>query len=191
VALPVVSTGANINQVKVGDFQFDWVKDNLKIGSYSGRGKNLLVYQANTSGANTIKVAISTPQGVPVAVNQLIIPVGQPKLVFYREDPLAGTIYNQALSGTFNLTSPEVTFRIEPYFFSAASVLKKSLNYHWAINDQKIISNPDNQQLVTFAAPEKGGGKNTITISVDNPNAIFQAAKNNLAITFNQSNIGF
>jgi len=191
VALPVVSTGASINQVKVSDFQFDWVKDNLKIGSYSGRGKNLLVYRADTSGANIIKVTISTPAGIAVTTNQIILPVSQPKLVFYKEDPLAGTTYNQSLSGTFNLTSPEVTLRVEPYFFSAASVLRKSLNYNWQINNQKIISNPDNQQLVTFAAPEAGSGNNTVAIKVDNPDAIFQTAKNSLAITFDKSNVGF
>jgi len=191
VALPVINTGSSINEVKINDFQFDWTKDNNKIGSYSGRGKNLLIYQADTSGANVIKVTISTPQGIPVAASQIVLPVGQPKLVFYKEDPLAGTTYNHALSGTFNLTSPEVTLRAEPYFFSTASVFKKTLSYNWKINDQKIVSNPDDQQLVTLVAPEEGGGENTLSINVDSPSAIFQTAKNKLTVTFNQSNTGF
>lgn len=192
VALPVVNTGDSINQVKVNDFQFDWVKDGLKIGSYSGRGKNSLIYQANTSGSNVIKVTISTPAGIPVASSQLSLPVKQPKLVFYEEDPLAGPLSNQSLGKTFNLTAPEVTLRIEPFFFSTASVLKRRLNYNWTINDQKVVSNPDNQQLVTFATPEEGGsGTNIVNINVDSPDKLFQEAKSSLSITFNKSPIGF
>jgi hypothetical protein len=192
VALPAVSTGSSINQVKVGDFRFQWEKDGQVVSNASGVGQNVLLYKAATEEANTIKVTISNPiTGDVEATKQLVLPVSNPRLVFYREDPLAGTEYHHALSSNFNLNKSEITVRAEPYFFSRGSVQGGQLSYLWSINNKKIISNTSDQQLVTFASPSQGSGQNQVQLEVNNLGSAFQSAKNLFQITFNQQQVSF
>jgi hypothetical protein len=190
--LPAVSTGSSINQVKVGDFRFQWEKDGQVVSNASGVGQNVLLYKAATEEANTIKVTISNPiTGDVEATKQLVLPVSNPRLVFYREDPLAGTEYHHALSSNFNLNKSEITVRAEPYFFSRGSVQGGQLSYLWSINNKKIISNTSDQQLVTFASPSQGSGQNQVQLEVNNLGSAFQSAKNLFQITFNQQQVSF
>ena len=108
--------------------------------------------------------------------------------VFYRDDPLGGTLFNQALNGSYTLAAPEVTLRAVPFFFTLADVTAKRLSYNWQMNQSKVITDASDQQLATFAPPAEGSGANTITVSAENLASIFQTAKNNLKLSFGQAN---
>jgi hypothetical protein len=122
----------------------------------------------------------------------ITINIKDPSLVLYEDEPLTGTSYHQAITGTYNLTKPEVTMLVEPYYFSRTAAASNQISYSWLLNGKNIISNPSNPRQITFAIPESSGtGENSVELTAENNDNTFQTAKNNLLIKFGFKNASF
>ncbi len=181
IALPQIQT----NNKKLPDQEliFEWFKDGRKLSSFSGQGKNKITYISDTGGNNIIDIIIKTLDGREKANRRLSVPINSPKIVLYEEDPLTGTRTGQAISDIYHLNKPEVTILAEPYLFPTATVLNNTLNFEWLVNNQKIVTNPDDQRLVTFVAPEGGISDHQIQVTASNLANFIQTAKKALTIS--------
>lgn len=190
VALPNFVTAGG-KKIKTEELNFAWVKDLKNISSQSGPGQNILTYTAEASGSNRISVTVSTRDGSLTDERNLTINVSPPKLVLYEDDPLTGVTYHQALGQELNLDQPEISIVAEPFFFDWTAGLEKKIDYDWRLNDKKIISNPAEQKVATFAVPEGGQGSNLITVLAKNTKNTLQSARRNLVIKFGQWEFNF
>lgn len=190
VAVPDFRTAGG-KRLKTEELKFEWVKDLKVISTASGLGKNILRFTAEGSGANQITVAVSWPKGELKVEKSLTVAITAPKLVLFEDDPLTGITYHRAVSQELNLAKPEITLVAEPFFFDQAAVGAKKIDYDWRLNGRKIVSQPMDQRLATFAVPEGGQGENIIEVLAKNTGNVLQSARRRLIIKFNQLGFDF
>ena len=89
-------------------------------------------------------------------------------LLVYSQDPLQGEILDQALSGTFNLGTQEVTLKAEPYYFANESVGNGSLSYDWTLNSQETTGPDTARGLLTLRQTSSGAGSAQIGVTLQN-----------------------
>jgi len=195
VALPTVTGGTAINRVAVNDFYFEWSKDGKRIGDANGVGKNRLYVRVDPTAGNVIAVTLSEPaSGVALATGRLALPLTEPLIRFYEENPLGGPEFTRALGEKQALAGPDLTLRAEPFFFDEAALV--GLNYRWTINGQTAVTDPSDPRLITFVMPEGevgagpdatvGAGEAVVNLAVSHPLKIWQIAKRALTLSFNQ-----
>jgi hypothetical protein len=193
-----VTALANINnaagqKMRTEDLNFSWIKDHRDIGSASGIGKNSLSFTVGAEDkAVEVKVRVKTKDEELAAEKTLVIPIKEPRLVLYEEEPLTGTSYHHAIGASYNLTQPEVTVRVEPYYFSREAFTRNTINFAWLLNGKSIVSNPSDPHQITFVTPEEAGtGENLVELTAENSTNVLQAAKTSLLIKFGLKNSSF
>ncbi len=130
---------------------YDWRLNDQSLDNQSGLGKQTIMFQGSLLyGKDTISVTVSTKDHVLAADGQLTIQTQNPNIIFYEDDPLSGTIYENALSDTYFLKKPEITIRAEPYFISTPLLLPGKINAGWLINNIKTAGNPTFPRIITL-----------------------------------------
>jgi len=64
-----------------------------------------------------ITVDVQTLDGRFKASQSVMFSFHQPKIVFYKSDPLLGIMFGKAITSNFNLKGDEVTFFVQPFVF--------------------------------------------------------------------------
>ncbi len=137
----------------------------------SGLGRNTLYVTGNQlEGDQDIAVDILRSNGLRSAHAEITIPAEAPQLLLYKNDPLRGTLYNQALTGTVQLTDTETTILAEPYFLSGGVRQPNLVLYEWALNDNDITPQAKDQYLVTLRQSAGQSGQAKLTASMQNSN---------------------
>jgi hypothetical protein len=110
------------------------------------------------------------------------IPGYNPKIVFYEQQPLLGTLFNRGLTSTHTATGNTFSLRAVPYYFSTDNYINKDLVYTWIVKNQVVPTSaePTNIELV-----KAGTGKEDFSVSlrIQNPKRILQEGKINSMIT--------
>jgi hypothetical protein len=181
IALPWIE-GAGGNPTPAEQLWFWWYKDGAALKELSGLGKNTFSYIANSSGANQIAVIVRDRAYQELAKAAISVPVSQPKVLFYKKDPVLGALNHLALVGDFRLTSSETAFLAEPFFFNTG----QRLQYAWKLADQKGVPDTDNPRGITISLPPGSGeGSNVLDLTVSNADNPLQVAKQKINLIFN------
>lgn len=160
---------------------YNWSVDFKNKPDVSGLGKRtFLLKSAQIFQENKISVMVSNYDRSITAEKNISIKIGQPKIIFYEENPLEGTRYNIVLQKDFQLTVEEVIIRAEPYFFSRKNLEK--LSYEWTMNGRKIL--PETFSNILSLVRGEQSGKSVIGLKINNPINIMQFAENSLNINF-------
>lgn len=180
-ALPhIVVDGAEVSS---SNLIFDWERNFSNVQGASGYGKNSFSFRsAEIFGEDNISVAVSTYSRNITAQSRIRIKMGEPKIIFYKNKPIEGVLYNNALNGEIQLNDSEISVKAEPFFFSKRNM--KSLKYEWTMNGEKISSD-EAPNIVTLRA-EGGTGSANIGLRMSNPINILQFAEKFLRINYGQ-----
>lgn len=166
------------------DLNFQWQRDGQVLSRSSGLGKDNITFTSGKTGeTHQIEVQVIDKKGLRQSASTEI-KIGQPTLVIYQNDPLIGINYGRAISGDLNLSQPEISLQAEPYFFSLREVSEQKLDYRWQLDNKRVVPNPVDNRLITFAAPSGTTGDNLIKLEVLNLNNVFQTAAKQFRINF-------
>lgn len=185
-ALPTVGSNVKIIALsEIKNLEYWWRLDDYELPDYSGLNKNSFNFKVTkTAGGSHLVRLIVKSGGQNVASRTLEIPVVNPLLAFYEQDPLLGEIFHKSFAGTFNLPKSEITFVAEPFFFSHNAV--NNLQYTWMLNNQKVAADNAGGRVITFVTPSAGGqGTNEIKLLAENPENALQYIQNSFSVIFN------
>lgn len=179
VAVPnFVSSNGNSFDSK--NLIYQWKKDWKILGKYSGYGKNTLVLDGNQILTDTIiSVEVETTDGSIKSQKRITISNYDPEIIFYKEDPLLGVMYEKAITNRFDLNDEEIIIKVAPFFFSN----KDNLKYNWSMNNKKL-TDLEEQDFIILRQGEDTGITN-LSLEIQNLDKIMQFARNSFNISFN------
>lgn len=122
------SSGVRLNP---STLVYTWRLGNQVLTTDSGIGKSVLTAVAPQRYRDAlISVTVTSSNGAIVAKESTLLQPTDPLVRIYRTDPLLGTDFTHALTGTYSLTGSEESFRAVPYFFGAPPSLA------WTVSGQ-------------------------------------------------------
>lgn len=164
-----------------GNMAYTWKSNGNTVQSASGYNKDSYSFKNDPLNKNEdISVVVSSVDGKYNATKNIIIPIIEPKIIFYKKSPTEGVIYNKALVNGSFMEENEMTVVAEPYFL-ALKGNEASFVYNWKINDEKVAT-PLKKTEITIR-PSARGGYATISLTMENLRTLFQQAKGELKIT--------
>ncbi len=176
---------AKSGKVPAKDLVYSWKKAYVSDPNNSGIGKNIYFYRGTyTFNSNVIETSVSTPDGTLSLKKQTVIPIYEPKIIFYERKPLEGIRYENALGGTFSIKESEVTLRAEPYFFSFLNADNNGAVFSWRLDGKKLEINPDKKAEFTLRKPAGGSGHADISLEIKNSGYDLQTTKKNINLLY-------
>lgn len=180
-AIPDFTTnGAKVSKENI---IYTWEKDNEVIQSISGQGKDSAQFLGKLiSRPFTVTVTAESVNSNIKARKKITINPIEPTVVLYENNPVQGSIFEKALSGTFNFDREEVGITAIPYFFSAQNRSDSSLKFSWFENGAKIGDDLFGSDLIYTNIGRAKSGISNLQISVDHVQNILQSGNNGFRV---------
>ena len=170
------------------DIIYTWKRNGSLVQSVSGRGKSSAVFPSPTLfGTDTIEVVASALGGAKEGGARVVIPSIEPVLTLYKNHPLFGISYNQALEEAESMPDTEMSFSAVPYFAEAEGPNDPALNYSWSINGIDIGTDESRRNALTINA-DKSNGLARIALSVTHAVNLFMQSSGSWEVTLGASN---
>lgn len=195
-SLPVVQSTVEVSaiphifskgkELPVSSLVYEWFVNYKKNINKSGTGKQSFDFNMERFDDYVITLKISSADNNAKYEKSVRFSAWDfnPKIIFYKEDPLEGPNYSRALAGEYKMENSEIGVRAEPYFFSNSGARK--INYGWTINGGSVKT--ESLPNVLFLRTAGGSGSSLVNVSAKNPINIFQAAENFLSVIFGEQN---
>ncbi len=178
-ALPnfVNSSGQKISADKL---IYKWTEDSKVRGNQSGYGKKTISLEGpQTNRSKRITVEVQSMDGTLKAKKIISVRSQSPQIIFYKEDPLLGTLYNTALKDEYNLIGEELRVVAVPFFFS----FQNETRYNWTMNNQSLDNNLDKDKII-LRRPTDQTGQSKVALKIQNLDKILQFTENDFLIKF-------
>jgi hypothetical protein len=173
----------NGSQLPKNRIIYNWYKNDEKISELSGLGKDSAVFQGDLlSRPFYVSVIAESLNSDLKSKKRILITPTAPKVVLYENNPLFGSVFEKALTGTFNFDREEVGITAVPYFFSADQRGSGSLKYSWYENG-KTIGNETFGSFINYLNPNKEkNGVSNLEVRVDHSTSFLQSGNNSFKI---------
>lgn len=163
-------------------FYYKWTYNRIQgVGEALGMSSTLIRSGwPNSSVPVTVNVSmLNTEWKGAETVN---IPGYDPKIIFYEQQPLLGTLFNRGLTSATEGTGNTFSIRAVPYFFSTDNYLDKELIYTWSVNGEIVQTNaePTNLELTKNG---KGVEQFDVNLRIQNPERILQEGRISSSVT--------
>ena len=164
---------------------YEWKRDWKSLPDQSGYGKQVLeIFGDIIPRPYTISVNVSSRDGQAYAERYIAIIPDSPRIIFYRDDPLYGPLYNTAQSSQILLgTAREATILAVPFGFNMPTSGLGDVRFNWSINSASR-SEFSSSRSVTLRAPSDAGGTALINLSVQSDTNILQGANRSIRAIF-------
>lgn len=148
VAIPDLRTTAK-TRIDPSSLVYTWKFGDQILQDQSGIGHSILNATAPVRYRDAqITVTVATSDSSIVAQASTLISPVDPILHFYKNDPLLGPLFDQALTDSYTMSSDEESFRGVAYYFGSTPALV------WAVNGQASGADKD----VTVRSTGAGSG---------------------------------
>ncbi len=178
VALPnLVDKGVKLDPSRL---IYTWSKNFEKVAS--GYNKSTIYTNLESQfSEDKISVTVSNVEGNIVA-EKIILLKSTKKLpiIFYEQRPLEQTRYEQAIQKDFELSTQEITLKVEPYFISQKYI--KDLKYSWYLNSRLLPS--ENTNSIVLRHENGGQGVSLVGLKINNTYGLNLNKKNEVLIKF-------
>jgi hypothetical protein len=184
VAMPHLADSSG-KELDPSTFLYNWKQDSTVMQSASGYGKSSIEITGSViPRATTIDVSVSTRDGSQTATGEIVLQPGSPSVVFYKDDPLYGVLYNAALGMQTVFTDPEITLLAAPFSFTMPAPGQNSLQYAWTINGTGQ-DNLSSNRSVTLRVPDtRTDGTYPVDLQLQNTDQILQGATGDINVLF-------
>lgn len=186
IAIPhIVSNGQEISAKKL---IYIWKKDGSVSEQDSGYGKNTFTFDGSLiSRPVMVEVSVSSAQTGDTGYAHTTLTPIEPKLIFYKKDPLYGIEFQKALSGDVGLgTESEINVLGIPMFYGVTNKRNADLTYNWSVNGFPINSELNRSSQV-FRRKEGEFGKSNISLDITSESKILQYSSGNFNINFDNN----
>lgn len=166
------------------ELTYTWKENGATIVNLSGKGKSSATLPSpDLFGDYVVSVLATSPDRSVSGTSQVRIASVEPALVLYRDHPLFGMEYFDALSATTFINENEMTFAVVPYFVNTRSLTAARLTYAWQINGKVVPSDETRPDELTINAGSTGGIAQ-ISLSLTDTQNLFLDARGGWAVTF-------
>lgn len=170
------------------DIVYTWKRNGSAVPSASGRGKSSAIFPSPTLfGTDTIRVIAATVDGRYEGEARVVISSIEPVLALYKDHPLFGIMYNQALEKSAFVPDAEMTFVAVPYFAEAEWGNDPRLIYSWSVNGAGIPTDESRRSALTVNA-EKSSGIAQIALSLTHAVNLFMQSSGRWEVSFGAAN---
>ncbi len=182
VALPEIRLGSSLLNSK--NLFYSWKKNYTNSVDDSGYGKNALIFWSDyLDDVNNISVSVSTMDQAYQIKTGVDIEVFEPKMLFYKNDPVLGTIWEKTIENGHTIAGDEIIEAI-PYYISPKNIRFLSFAWDWFINGQPVVNFTDYQNLLPLRAEPGVSGTSKIKIQLNNVDRLYQALEKEISINF-------
>src|ERR1035437_473997 len=184
IAMPHLANSSGV-EVDPTALVYNWKQDSTVLQNQSGYGKQSITI---TSGivprATTIYINVSTRDGSETASGIITLHPGSPSLVFYKDDPLYGVLYNLALGAQTAFSNQEITLLAAPFSFTIPSLTNNNLQYNWTINGAAQTSLSTNRSVTLRVQDTSADANYPVQLQLQNMKEILQGATNAITVMF-------
>ena len=188
VAMPHLADNSGV-PIDPSTLIYNWQQDSTNLQNQSGYGKqSIMIVGSVIPRSTTISVSVSTRDGKETASNVINLQPGSPSLIFYKDDPLYGVLYNLSLGAQTVFSNQEITLLAAPFSFNMpnniTSLTKNNLQYNWTINGT-AQSNLTGNRSVTLRVQDTSSDSNyPVQLQLQNLKQILQGASNAITVMF-------
>ena len=163
---------------------YEWKINNQPIKDSSGVGRRIFNYLGSLIQRDSrISVDVSAKNSDLKARREIQLRQYSPVVQIYEKNPIFGLMFEQAITGKFELLRNEIEFKAIPYYFSAISSNDADLSYKWLMNGNNIgVSRLKNSMV--FRNNNDQSGTANIDLEVTHLENILQAARTSSSIDF-------
>lgn len=178
VAIP--NTGDS--KTKGDELVYTWRRNFTAAPSLSGYGKQAMTTRLNyLNPVQTIDVSASSVSGSYNAQNQVRISPAQPKILYYKIDPVLGLLTNNIIANGTTISDLSFELFAAPLFFSTETLNSNELQYKWSVSGKSIPQGSIKNRL-TLQFKEKMAGTAQVSTSIESAARIFQQAQASIGI---------
>ncbi len=190
VAMPHLADASG-QEYNPANLVYKWSRNNSVLADQSGYDRQSITIQGGLVPRDFLmSVTVSTRDGSGQAQGIIPISFSSPQIVFYRNDPLYGPMFNSAMGDKIILGSQkELSALAVPYGFNLPNSGIGGLNLSWLINN--ILHNELSQSgEVTLRAPADTGGSSNISLQIESPLDILQRANAGFTVSWAKNSNG-
>jgi len=182
VAIPEIKNGSQ--SVNPGSLAYAWQKDYTNDQGSSGYGKNSFIYTNDyLENSNIVTVTASTVDQKYSTEGSIEVGTVTPKILFYKNDPAIGTLWEEALTDGHIIAGNEVV-EAAPFFISPADIRVPSLEFNWFINGEHIDISGIKKNFLPLLAERGTTGTSEISLEIENKYKIFETASKKIEVQF-------
>ena len=175
VAIPDFRTSIG-KAIDPSTLTYDWSLGDQALDSASGIGQSVLEATAPQKYRDaTLSVTVTSPDNTMVAKADTTISPVDPLVLIYRDDPLLGPLYDNALTDSYSMIGTEDTYMGVPYYFSGTPSLD------WTVNGTNSGTAPD----ITVRSIGTGTGTAQIALTANDTTSSL-TANSTLSVLFGQ-----
>ncbi len=163
---------------------FTWYKNGAPLLSVSGTGRATAVVPAPyLYGSDVFEVEAATHDEGLAARTSVRIASQEPVVTLYKEHPLFGTMYFEALGSRSTVPDEELSFSAIPYFAQVQSADSRELVYAWSVNGRAVAANTEKPSTITIDASNSDGIA-SIRLLLTHTTNLFLESVDNWVVTF-------
>lgn len=183
VAMPEIKKGGTMISGK--DMLYYWTLNYTNDAASSGYGKNSFTYLNDyLESSENVAVSVSTTDGQYSSEASLNITPSFPKISFYKNDKILGTLWDQALKDGHKIIGSEVIIA-EPYFISPKERWSPSLIWNWYINGSLTNNTlPYQENLMPLKVEGGASGASTLRLDIENKDKFLGTASAEISLEF-------
>lgn len=145
-ALPTFIT-TNGTTIPTENLLYSWSIGGTRLTTSSGFGKqSVKINTKDLQIRSAITVTVANLDGSLQTTKSLTVPLSEPNLILYEQNPLTGLRFEQAIRNKTNLQNKEITLVAFPFYFNNEDVLFNQASYEWRVNGKKAST----KQTQTF-----------------------------------------
>jgi hypothetical protein len=182
VAMPEIRSGSVAVSPK--NMVYAWKKDYTNDANAGGYGKYFYTYVNDyLEDSNNVSVVASTIDQKYSSQASLDIRTYQPKILFYKNDPVLGTLWENALQNGHRVEDAEI-LEAAPYFISPEDLRIPSLTWDWSINDLYVAVDGIRKNLFPVKVPVGTSGTSRIKLEIGNKYKVFESVAGGISVEF-------
>ena len=162
---------------------YTWEKDGERLPDQSGVGRDSI--QLNTSivpRSFYVTVTAESLNSNLKAKKRILIRPSDPTVVLYENNPIYGSVFEKALTGSFNFDREEVSITAIPYFFNISDRDSSQIKYSWFENGRSI-GNETFGSFINYLNPGKQkSGTSNLSVRVDHLTSVLQSGNSSFRI---------
>ena len=182
VALPEIKSGSS--NVDPKNLVYAWRKNYSNDPSASGYGKNYYL-QINDylDDRNHLSVTVSTTDQKYSSAEEITLGTFQPKMLFYKNDPGLGTLWENALQNGHRIIGEEI-LEAAPYFISPGDIRIPSFTWAWSINGTYVSITGIRKNVLPVRAESGTTGASRIKLEVNNKYKLLTSVAKEISVEF-------
>ena len=184
IAMPHLADSSGV-EIDPSTLVYNWKQDSTVLQDKSGYGKQSITITGSViPRPTTINVDVSTRDGSRTASGVITLQAGSPSVVFYKDDPLYGVLYNMALGAQTMFSNQEITLLAAPFSFTIPSLTNNNVQYSWTINGTAQNNLTSNRSVTLRVQDTSNDANYPVQLQLQNMKEILQGGSNAITVMF-------